>query len=235
MRLKTAKVLAVLLAAHLVVVPALAETPDRRISVTGEGRVDAAPDMATITLGVQTQAATAAEALAANTARLAAVLERLKAAGIAERDLQTSGLSLGPQMEYPREGQPPRLVGYEVSNMLTVRVRDLARLGAVLDQAVSDGANTFHGLNFGLSETGAALDAARVKAVQDARRKAEMMAGAAGVKLGAVQEITEAGNMVDPRPMYRMGAAMDSAAVPVQGGEVSYTVNVTVTWTLAAE
>lgn len=233
MRLKKAKVLAVLMAAHLGALSAAAETAAPRIVVSGEGRVAAAPDMATITLGVQTQAPTAAEALAANSARLGAVLARLKATGIAERDLQTSGLSLGPQLDYSRDGQPPRVLGYEVSNMLTVRVRDLDRLGAVLDQAVSDGANTFHGLSFGLADPAGAYDAARVKAVEEARRKAGMMAAAAGVGLGAVLEIGEQGGMMDPRPMYRMGAA-DAESVPVQGGEVSYAVTVTVTWALTA-
>lgn len=235
MRLKTAKWLAIVLAAQMAALPALAQAPVARITVTGEGRVESAPDMATITLGVQTQGATAAKALAANSAQLAAVLERLKASGIAERDLQTSGLTLGPQMDYSRQGQPPRVIGYEVSNMLTVRVRDLSLLGGVLDQAVSDGANTFHGLNFGLADPSAALDAARVQAVTEAKRKAAMMAGAAGARLGAVLDMAEQGGMIDPRPMFRSAVAMEAAAVPVQGGEVSYSVSVTVSWALVPE
>lgn len=213
---------------------ALAQTAAGRITVTGEGRVEAAPDMATITLGVQVRADTAAAALAANSERLGAVLARLKATGIADRDLQTSGLGLGPQMDYGREGQPPRVVGYEATNMLTVRVRDLGQLGVVLDQAVSDGANTLNGLAFGLAEPQAALDAARVAAVQDARRKAEMMATAAGVTLGAVLEMSES-HGGGPQPYFR-GAplAMDAAAVPVAGGEISLTVDVSITWEIKA-
>ncbi len=235
MRLKTAKVLAVALAAQMMALPVVAQTAVARITVSGEGRVESAPDMATITLGVQTQGATAAKALAANSAQLAAVLERLKASGIAERDLQTSGLSLGPQMDYSRQGQPPRVIGYEVSNMLTVRVRDLDLLGGVLDQAVSDGANTFHGLSFAVADPVAGLDAARVQAVTEARRKATMMAGAAGARLGGVLEMAEQGGMIDPRPMFRGAVAIEAAAVPVQGGEVSYSVSVTVTWALMPE
>lgn len=205
-----------------------------RITVTGEGRVEAAPDIATITLGVQVRGDTAAAALAANSERLAAVLARLKAAGIADRDLQTSGLGLGPQMDYSRDGQPPRVVGYDAMNMLTVRVRDLAKLGAVLDKAVGDGANTLNGLAFGLAEPQAALDRARVAAVQDARRKAEMMAAAAGVSLGAVLEMSESTGG-GPQPYFR-GApmAMEAAAVPVQGGEVSLSVQVSITWEIKA-
>lgn len=213
---------------------ALAQAAPGKIIVTGEGRVDAAPDIATITLGVQVRAETAAAALAANSERLAAVLARLKSGGIAERDLQTSGLGLGPQMDYSREGQPPRVVGYEATNMLTVRVRDLAKLGTVLDKAVGDGANTLNGLAFGLAEPQAALDKARVAAVQDARRKAEMMATAAGVALGAVLEMSES-HGGGPQPYFR-GApmAMEAAAVPVEGGEVSLSVQVSITWEIKA-
>lgn len=239
MRLKTVSVLAMGLAAALAVqmaaVPALADMAKPRITVMGEGRVDARPDMATITLGVTTQGDTAAAALAENSTRLAAVLAQLKAAGVAERDLQTSGLNLGPRMDYSRDGEPPKVIGYEVSNQVTVRVRDLAALGGILDKAVGDGANTFQGLSFGLADASGALDAARVNAVTEAARKAAMMAEAAGAKLGPVIEMSETGGMADPVPMYRRGAvAMAAEAVPVEGGEVTYTVNVTMTWELTA-
>lgn len=226
----TRRLMPVLLAAQLCAAAALADAGPARITVTGLGTVEAAPDMATISLGVQVSADTAAAALTANSQRIGAVLARLKAAGIAERDLQTSGLGLGPQLDYSRNGQPPRVVGYEATNTLTVRVRDLARLGVVLDQAVADGANTLNGLSFGLDEPQAALDRARVAAVQDARRKAEMMAQAAGVALGAVLEMSESTGG-GPRPFFRAAPmAMEAAAVPVEGGEVSLSVSVTITW-----
>ncbi len=218
--------LAGMMAGQVAAGAALADKAPGRITVTGEGQVDAAPDIATITLGVQVRGDTAAAALAANSERLGAVLARLKAGGIADRDLQTSGLGLGPSFDYSREGQPPRIVGYEATNMLTVRVRDLTRLGAVLDQAVGDGANTLNGLAFGLAEPQAAL--------QDARRKAEMMAAAAGVSLGAVLEMSESTGG-GPQPYFR-GApmAMEAAAVPVAGGEVSLSVQVSITWEIKA-
>jgi uncharacterized protein YggE len=217
-------------------VAALAETAAQpaRITVTAEGRADVRPDLATITLGVTTRADTAAAALAENSARLSAVLARLRGAGIAERDLQTSGLSLGPQFDYSRDGQAPRLVGYEAGNMLTVRVRALDTLGTILDMAVGDGANTFHGLSFGLAEPGPALDAARADAVAEARRRAGLIAAAAGVRLGAVIEITEGGGHVQPMAMARMSAPMAEASVPVAEGEVSYAASVTIVWALVA-
>lgn len=222
-----------LLAALMLAAPVMAETPPARITISGEGRVDAAPDMAVLTLGVQSQGDTAAAALAENSARLARVLARLKAEGIAERDLQTSGLSLGPRYDYGQNGQAPRLIGYEASNMLTVRVRDLAVLGKILDKAVGDGADTLNGLSFALSDPAAALDKARVQAVADARRKAVMMAEAAGARLGAVLEMSEHQSGPDPRPMYRAAPmAAEAAPVPVEGGEVSLSVTVSVTWGL---
>ena len=138
----------------LVTLPALAaETPPATISVTGEGQVEAAPDMATVAVGVQTDADTAAAAMAENSAKLAAVIERLKAAGIEPRDIQTSGLSLAPRYDYgQQDGTPPRLVGYSASNMVTVRVRALDTVGGVLDGVVADGANTLNGLSFGLAD-----------------------------------------------------------------------------------
>ena len=229
--------LAAALALPLLPGASAAATPDApaRIVVTGEGRTDASPDMATITLGVQTEATTAGAALRENSARLSAVLARLREGGVAPRDLQTSGLSLGPVMDYRADGGA-RLRGYQASNQLSVRVRDLGALGGILDLAVSDGANQFHGLAFGLSEPGAAMDAARVAAVHDARRKAEMLAEAAGTALGPVIEITEAMHHMPPRPMMAR-AAMDAAveAVPVAEGEVTYSVSVTITWALAGD
>ena len=226
--------LALATALMLAALPARADsTPQSpaRISVTGEGRVDSAPDMAAITLGVATEALTAAVALGENNARLAAVLDRLRASGIADRDLQTSGLNLGPVMDYA-DGRAPRITGYAASNTLTVRVRDLAALGGILDTAVADGANTFNGLSFGLSDPAPALDAARKAAVADARRKAQMMADAAGVKLGRILEMSENTGYSAPAPMFRDAKMAMAQSVPVAGGEVSHEVTVSITWAL---
>jgi uncharacterized protein YggE len=221
-----------LVAALAFPVATLAEAPVAQISVTGEGRVDAVPDMATVSLGVTTQGATAAEALAANSAAVQAMLDRLTAAGIAARDIQTTGLSLNPLWSNYDSSPVQKIEGYAASNMVTVRVRALDGLGGVLDAAVTDGANTLSGLSFGLADPEPALREARAKAVQDARARAEVLAGAAGVKLGRVLSITEGGLAgPSPMPMYRAEAAM--APVPVAGGEVAMSVTATLVWEIA--
>jgi hypothetical protein len=211
--------------------PALAEPPLPQITVTGEGRVEAPPDMATVSLGVTTQGDTAAAAMAANSAAVQAVLDRLTAAGIAARDMQTSGLSLNAQFSNYDSSRQPEIQGYVAVNMVTVRVRALETLGPVLDAAVADGANTLNGLAFGLADPDPALREARSRAVQDARARAEVLAAAAGVTLGRVLSITEFGGYAQPQPMYRAEAAM--SAVPVAGGEVGLSVSATVVWEIA--
>lgn len=209
--------------------PVLAQDkPAGTITVTGEGHAEAAPDLATISLGVTTQGVTAGEAMSANSAALTAVVARLKAAGIADRDVQTSNLSLNPNWQQNDGTQAPKIVGYVAMNVLTVRVRALETLGGVLDAAITDGANTLNGISFGLDDPAPALDKARVEAVQAAKARAEMLVGAAGVKLGRVLSISEAGGYMPPMPMpmYRMEAD-SAAAVPVEGGEVGLTASVT--------
>lgn len=203
------------------------------ITVTGEGVVTAAPDMATISLGVTTQGATAAEAMAANTAALTAVLERVKAAGVEERDIQTSTLTLNPNWAQGDGSSMPEIRGYVAANVVQIRVRELDGLGAVLDAAIRDGANTLNGISFGLAEPDPAMDEARRAAVAEARARAELLTGAAGVGLGRILSISEGGGYAPPMPMYRMEAAMADAPVPVQGGEVGVTANVTITWEIA--
>lgn len=212
--------------------PARAETAPPTITVTGEGSAERAPDLATVQIGVTTVGETAAEALAANSAAMAAVTDRLKAAGVADRDLQTTGLSVNPNWtgyDSSSSAEGPRISGYTASNILTVRVRALDTLGAVLDASVSDGANTLNGLTFGLADPKPAMDDARKAAVADALAKAELLATAAGVTLGPIVSITEGGAQLDPQPMFREAA---SAAPPVAGGEVGYGATVTVVWQL---
>jgi uncharacterized protein len=218
-------------------VPSLAQTvptvggpvQSAMITVTGEGVVHGAPDMAILSIGVTTEAKTAKDAMAQNSASLASVLERLKAAGIDARDLQTSNLSLNPNWAgYDSStGGQPRIAGYTATNQLTVRIRALETLGAVLDAAISDGANTLNGLTFAMSDPRPSTDAARVLAVQDARAKATLLVEAAGVQLGRIVSISEGGGFVQPAgPMFR--AVADSAPVPVEGGEVAANSNVTI-------
>jgi uncharacterized protein YggE len=211
--------------------PALA-ADTARITVTGEGSVEAKPDMATINLGVTTEGTTAAEAMAANSVQLGAVLEQLRAAGIEDRDLQTSGLSLNPNWQQPQGEMNPRIVGYLAMNQLTVRVRDLESLGTVLDRSIQDGANTFNGLTFGLEDPVPVLNEARKLAVADAMARARLLTGAAGLVLGPVVAITEGGASI-PMPMFRMADAEFARAVPVAAGEILTSASVTMVFELS--
>jgi uncharacterized protein YggE len=212
-----------------VVAPAMAEPTVPTITVTGTATVAASPDLATLMIGVTTQGENAAAALTANSAAVEAVIARLTASGIEARDMQTSNLSINPNWTSFDGSSPPTIAGYVATNLLTVRVRNLDGLGMVLDAAVADGANTLNGLSFGLAAPEPALNEARKAAVADARAKAELLAGAAGLTLGRVVMISETGSWTDPAPMFR-----DSAAgAPVAGGEVGMTANVTVQYEMA--
>lgn len=198
----------------------------RHITVTGEGVVAAAPDMATISLGVQHMADTPEIAMMQTAQASQAVVSRLKMMGIAEADMQTSNLSLHQVENYDRNNQP-RIEGYRASNSLRVQVRDLDQLGPVLTAVLQDGANNFGGLSFGLSEPRPAQDAARQAAVKDALAKAALYAEAAGVELGNVVSISEGGGHDAPMPMMRMEMAVGSD-MAVEAGELSLNQQVTV-------
>lgn len=198
--------------------------PEARLSVSGHGSVAVAPDMATVSVGVEHQAPGAREAMGRVSGAVAAVLARLEAAGVEARDMQTSGLGLSPVHDYGDNG-PPRLVGFRASNRVTVRIRDLARLGAVLDAVIADGANRIDGLSFGVAEPAPLRDEARAGAVADARHRAEVLAEAAGMTLGPLVSLSEAGGGV-PVPMAAMRMAEAAPPVPVVEGEVEITADV---------
>ena len=198
----------------------------RHITVTGEGVVAATPDMATISLGVQHVADTPEIVMMQTAQASQAVVSRLKMMGIAEADMQTSNLSLHQVENYDRNNQP-RIEGYRASNSLRVQVRDLDQLGPVLTAVLQDGANNFGGLSFGLSEPRPAQDQARQAAVKDALAKAALYAEAAGVELGDVVSISEAGGHDVPMPMMRMEMAVGSD-MAVEAGELSLNQQVTV-------
>ena len=203
------------------------------LTVNGEGSVYQSPDMATINLGVTTTAETAAEALGKNSEAMNAVIERLKAAGIESKDLQTLGLSVNPNWESSSSyssGSGSKLAGYVATNMLMLRVTDLEKLGPLLDASVADGANTLNGVTFGLIDPRPAVDEARKLAVVDARARAELLAEAAGVKLGPIRQINDGGNFNGGGPVFRADAKM--ASVPIQQGEVNYQANVSIVWEL---
>ncbi len=203
------------------------------ITVSGEGRVSRAPDMAEMRLSVTALAPTAAAALAQASGQLAGVLKRLAAEGVAEADLQTTGLSLAPRWDTPPagSGQVAKIAGFEAASTLTVKLRALDKLGGLLDAVVKDGANGFSGLSFGLADPAAAEDAARRAAVADAMHKAALYAAAAGVKLGPLEAIRDGGES-RPVPMLR-AAPMAMAAVPVAQGELEITAQVTLVFAIA--
>ena len=234
-RLMPATALGLLLSLPLAAPAAFADRIPAQLTVTGEGATEIAPDLATLQVGVTTTAATAAEALSANSAALEAALARLREAGVEARDLQTSNLSVTPNWTgYDSSSSSgPQIAGYTAMNIVTVKVRKLDTLGAVLDAAVQDGANTLNGLTFGLQDPRPAMDTARQAAVEDAKAKAELYAEAAGVKLGRIATISESGGYGGgPAPMFK-DAAMSAAPVPVESGQLSMQATVTMVWDLA--
>lgn len=210
------------------------------IDIQGIGVVTATPDMAHVTSGVVSEAKTAREALSANTAAMSELLGVLTAAGIEDRDIQTSGFSVQPEYVYPHKSnssgytEPPKIVAYRVTNNVSVKVRDLAILGSVLDQAVTVGANAISGISFGVDDTETLFTEARKRAMTNAMEKAELYADAADVDLGRILNISENSGF-SPQPnirMARMDAMAESAPVPVQAGELSYSITVSVRWEL---
>lgn len=202
-----------------------ADPPLRTVSVEGVGRVAAVPDMAVVSLGVQREAREASAAMTAASEAMTQVLARVSEAGIAPEDVQTTRIGLDPRWRHSQDGTPPRVVGYVASNTLSVKVRDLDRLGSLLDAVVSDGANTMNGLSFDVAETQALEDEARVLAVQDAERRARIAAEAAGASLGHVVSLSEGSRGGVPRPMFEAADAM-RATVPVAAGQVEIVVTV---------
>ena len=200
----------------------------RFIEVTGQASVDAIPDFARITLGVTSQGKDAREALAANSKAVNALIDLMKSEGIAAADIQTASFSLSPNMTNSSAGSetPRKIVGYSVSNMVSVTARNIAKLGSLIDQAVSAGANAMYGVAYGENNPGALMDAARPHAVDDARRKAEIFAKAGGARLGRLLSLTEDGGAT-PMPMARVYARMGDAPPPIEPGSDRLTVNVT--------
>lgn len=200
------------------------------LTVTGTATVNAAPDQATLSLGVTTTGATAAAAMGANNDAASAVIARLIAAKVAERDMQTTGLSLNPNWVMNTAGTAQEIQGYTASSTLTVRIAALDAAGAILDAAIADGANTLNGLTFGLADPRPLEDDARKAAVADALARAQVLAQAAGESLGPIVSITEGGGGQQPMPMLYK-AASDSA-VPLAAGEVGVSAEVTIVWQL---
>ncbi|WP_282157636.1 SIMPL domain-containing protein [Shimia thalassica] len=204
-----------------------------RIVVSGHGAVDVTPDMAVLTLGVSHEAKDAGEAVSETSAKAGEILSRLDALGIEKRDVQTSNLTLHPVHKRYDSGNDAKIDAFRATNTVTVRVRDVSKLGTVLARVVQDGANQFNGLHFALQSPRPYEDDARRTAVADARAKAELYAAAAGVTLGDVLEISEGGGQ-GPRPMPMMREAMMAdASVPVAAGELTVRAQVTMVFSVS--
>ncbi|MGA2952994.1 MAG: SIMPL domain-containing protein [Caulobacteraceae bacterium] len=203
------------------------------LNVSAYGEVKAAPDQATITLGVDTTAPTAAAALGANAEKMTRVVAALKNAGVADKDIQTSQLSLSPQYAY-EQGEAPRLTGYQASNQVTVAEPDLSRLGRLADAVVTAGATNISQIGFGLAHPIEAENAARLAAVKALQDKAALLANAAGYHIVRLVTLTEDSGETQPspRPMMMM-AAKAAAPTPVEAGELGVRVSVSGVFELA--
>lgn len=243
--------------AQQVALPAPALEPGHSLlSINGTAQSDASPDVALFSAGVTTHAASATEALAENSRRMDAVIASLKRAGIAERDIQTSNLSINPIYSDPNReammaarmaGQPyvppppeqqlQKIIGYTATNNVSVRQRDLKNYGRVIDTLVAAGANQINGPNFSLDNPEPLLDRARTQAIRNARQRAQLYADAAGLKIVRILSISEGGGYVQPRMAMRNYAMMDGAAPPapppVQPGQLELNASVTVLYELA--
>jgi uncharacterized protein YggE len=209
---------------------AAAQNPPPAITVTGDASISVPPDIAQIDSGVTTEAKTAREAGEANNKAMGIVLLALKNAGIAEKDFQTSRLSLSPQSAAAgrNPNAPFQIIGYRASNRITVTIRDITKVADTIDVLVGAGANEISGIGFMVSKASKLLDDARVEAIEDARRKAEIYARAANVTLGAALSISEE---TAPGPMpYRKMATGMAASTPVAQGEETLRVSVTVAY-----
>ncbi|MFN3913290.1 SIMPL domain-containing protein [Hyphomonas sp.] len=206
------------------------------VRVSAEGEASVAPDTAIVSFSVVRNSETAEVAVGENGTAMAAVTAALKAEGIEARDLQTSNFSIYPQYRQsePQDGvvEPPQVVGYEVTNTLTVKIRDIAKVGAILDRSVKLGVNQGGQITFTNDDPEAALAEARKQAVEKGMAKARALTEAAGVKLGPVIEISEGGNQqTPPQPIYRMAMAKEASdGVPVAAGENTYIVTINLTF-----
>ncbi len=204
---------------------------ERTVTVAATGTVSAEPDIAHISTGVLSEAATARDALQTNSAAMKKVIDGLKSAGIDPKDIQTSNLSIDPRYDQPKDGRAPRITGYRVSNQVRITARDISRLGELMDKVVELGANQAGGISFDVSNADSLKDEARRQAVANALRRAKLFAEASGAAVGEVLTIEEGASAPQPRP-YMGRAAMSAEAAPIERGSLNLDVRVQVTWAL---
>ena len=209
--------------------PAIAAT---RLDLVATGEVVRVPDIARISAGVVTRAPTATAAIAQNARQMASVRAALKAAGIADRDIQTSAISLNPDYRYV-DNQPPILTGYQASNQVTVRFRDIANSGKILDALVAQGANQINGPSLEIDEPEQAMDEARIAALATAKARAGLYARQLGKRVGRIVSVSEAGAVIpSPQPMMAGFSARDSAQSKIDPGEQAVTISLSVSFEL---
>ncbi len=203
------------------------------LSVSAQAEARRVPDVATISAGVVTQADDANAAMRANAVQMDKVMAAIRAAGIAERDIQTSGVNLNPQYRYV-ENQAPEITGYQASNTVNLKVRDIARLGKVLDALVASGANQVNGPSFEIDKPEAAYDEARRAALDKARARATMYAGTLGMRVRRIVSISEGGGFQPPMPVPMMAMARGKAEADtaVSPGETTLVANLDVVFEL---
>jgi uncharacterized protein len=207
------------------------ERPSERvISVSATGSVDAEPDLASVSIGAIVEADTAKEALGRSSTLMAKLIDGLKALGIAAKDIQTTAINIEPRYTQAKDGRPSALAGYRLVNRVHLTVREVKRLGEILDGAIGLGANQINGIGFDVSNAETLMDDARRLAIANARRRAELYAAAAGAQLGSVLTISETSN-ANPKalPMARTAAG---GATPIEAGTRTLTVDVHVTYAL---
>ena len=205
------------------------------LSISAQAESHRVPDVATLSTGVVTQAVDANSAMRANAVQMDKVMVAIRAAGIAERDIQTSGINLNPQYRYA-ENQPPVITGYQASNTVNLKVRDIAKLGKVLDALVASGANQVNGPNFEIDQPEAAYDEARRAALEKAQVRANMYAKTLGLKVRRIVSIDEGGGFQQPRPMPMMAMSArgkESFDTAVSPGETSLGASLSVVFELA--
>lgn len=202
-----------------------------RLDINAMGDVIRVPDLATIAAGVVSRAPTATAAMQQTASRMARVREALRRAGIADRDIQTSNVSLNPDYVYT-QNQPPKLSGYNASNQVTVRFHDIASTGKILDALVAEGANQISGPNLSVEHPETALDEARAKAVAAGRARAELYARSLGLRVARVVSVSESGGYAPPPMPMVMAARAERDQTAIDPGEQKLQVNVAMTFEL---
>lgn len=204
----------------------------RQLSTTGEGKVYLVPDLAYVFIGVHSEAANVGDSLKANNAQADAIQKSLIALGVDVKDIQTSAFNVYPQQQYDQKGANPKTI-YVVDNTVNVTVRDLTKLGSLLDSVVGSGANSIHGIQFDVKDKAKALAEARKQAIDDAKSQAQALAQDAGVQLGALQSLNVNMNNGQPSPVYYAKDAMSVGAggsVPVSSGQLLITAQANLTY-----